>query len=120
MKIDRTLIGDRLIQYRQHLNMSQPFVSDYTGILQSTLSNVENGKGGGLDVFCTLLAFYQKHFNLVNFFSEEFVPVPKDDELINVLLKKTKEEKETRKKVMDKKLNELLRKLNEAIELNQK
>lgn len=116
MKIDRVLIGNRLELYRQYLNMTQPFVSDYTGILQSTLSGLENGKAGGLDVLCTLLMFYQKHFDLVNFFADDFTPVPRGSVLENQYQKRA----DKKQRALDKKLQLLKLHLNEVIEVNKK
>lgn len=118
--------------YRQYLKMSQQFVCDYTGIIQSHLSAVENGHSGGMDTICALLNFYQKHFNLRNFFSDEFSPLSKNStkgELAKSLA-------ESKRQAMDKRLQELTddvikimedgrlqalaEKITELIELNKK
>ncbi len=132
MKINRTLIGNRLLMYRQYLKMSQQFVCDYTGIIQSHLSAVENGHSGGMDTICSLLNFYQKHFNLRNFFSDEFSPLPKN----STKGKLAESKAESKRLAVDKRLQELtddvivimedgklqvlMAKITELIDLNKK
>lgn len=112
MKIDREIIGERLRAYRKELNMTQEFVCDFNDIVQSQLSAIENGLGGGVELLCTLLAFYDKEFDLRNFFADSFEPLPKG--------KKLKEHWLTKSEALDKKLVEIKEMVDDVIDLNNK
>lgn len=112
MKIDREMIGERLKTYRKDLEMSQQFVCDYLSIVQSQLSGIEKGVGGGVELLCSLLSFYGKHYDLRNFFASSFEPLPKGKDLESHLL--------TKSELMEKKLEELSEKIDEVRELNKK
>lgn len=75
MRISRKVIGERLIILRNELGMEQTYVADKTSTLQSTISHLEKGDGGGLDALIKVLEFYGSYFNLTHFFSDEFSPM---------------------------------------------
>ena len=107
MDINRKVIGSRLSIYRKKLNMTQEFVSDYTDIKQSVLSSLERGESSGLDSLCTLLNFYSKYFDLYNFFSDDFSPVPVNE----------RKESQGKEKFINEKLEEMKSRLDIIINL---
>lgn len=118
MRIDRALIGQRLQLYRQYLNMNQAFVSDYTGIRQTTISVIENGKAGGIDVILDLLRFYQKHYDLGNFFAEDFIPIPRGSDMDDKYGAKYRKRAELKQMSIEEKLDVLKSQLDEIIRTN--
>ena len=54
------------------LNLKQTELETKTNLSQNTISKVENGLGGSLEAFLTLLNFYAKHFNINNILNKDF------------------------------------------------
>lgn len=72
MELNRKIIGKRIHNYRIALNLKQTELEAKTNLTQNTISKIENGLGGSLEAFLTLLNFYSKHFNVNNILDEDF------------------------------------------------
>lgn len=72
MELNRKIIGKRMLNYRLALNLKQTELEAKTNLSQNTISKVENGLGGSLEAFLTLLNFYAKHFNINNILNKDF------------------------------------------------
>ena len=71
-QLNKEILGKRLKMLRNELGYNQKKIQEKIGIAQGTLSLIENGKGGSLNIFIKLLNFYSRHFNLTGIFSDEF------------------------------------------------
>jgi len=80
VELDRETIGERLLQYRNHLNITQNYLCQRTGIAQNSISLLERGGGGGFDSFFTLLKFYSESFDVHNILHEKFTVIERGDD----------------------------------------
>lgn len=77
------ILGENLKKLRLAENLSQIQFANLIGANQALVSKIENGKGGGLHVFCEMINFFKERgYPLSDFFDEYFVADNKNIERI--------------------------------------
>ena len=69
---DLEVLGTRLKQIRQYLNLTQKELSIELSCLQGSISNLENGKGGSISFLIKVLQYYSKYVYIDSIFSQKF------------------------------------------------
>lgn len=73
------VLGFRLKQVREYLNLTQTELSDEIGCLQNAVSNLEKGKGGSITLLINLLYYYSKYVYIDTIFSNKFYIVSNNE-----------------------------------------
>ncbi|MBT28367.1 MAG: hypothetical protein CMO01_01810 [Thalassobius sp.] len=87
INITLAILGQRLRQLREHLELKQSDVAKNAGMNQNIVSRIENGKGGNIDQLLALVNYFNRFFYLDTFFSSHFEVVEinsiSDEEKLN-------------------------------------
>lgn len=65
-------LGQRLMQVRECLGLTQKELAEMFNKTQNTISLIENGKSASINTLLPLLSFYSQHIYLNHLFSENF------------------------------------------------
>ncbi|MGB0870320.1 MAG: helix-turn-helix domain-containing protein [Flavobacteriales bacterium] len=71
-KITLEIIGSRLKEVRENLQMNQKQVADAIGKKQGIISALEQGKNGGLETLFALLNLYKKDIHIADLWQNDF------------------------------------------------
>lgn len=72
MKITLRILGERLKELRQALDLTQGEIAEHVNVNQNSISRIENGVGGSIDVLLGLINFYKEYFFIQELFSHDF------------------------------------------------
>jgi transcriptional regulator with XRE-family HTH domain len=81
-------LGNRLKKIRKLAKLSQKEVAEKLGQNQNTISRLENGNGGSIDILLSLIAFYSKYIAMDYILSDQFHITGKNKGLNNVAAEK--------------------------------
>jgi len=118
------VLGLRLKQVREYLNLTQTELSQEMGCLQNAVSNLENGKGGSITFLINLLNYYSRYVYIDQIFSNKFYLISNNEveegkksnlnSLITQLILQAENNYVAKRDIID---SEFKKNLNKAIDL---
>ncbi len=105
-KITLEIIGKRLKEVRENLQLNQKEVADKIGKKQGIISALEQGKNGGLETLLALLNLYKDDIHIADIWEEDFDFYYSNQKQKNINFEK--DIKEQKKQIMTEKIIEVI------------